>query len=150
MPRSRWQWSLIELLAGAGLADSLYLTVIHYSGGPLACANTGVVNCDLVTRSSFGVVPGTSLPVSLGGVAWFCVVLLLALAWQRGPDRRIAALLVGWSGAGALIVLYLVYVELVRLHHVCEWCTVVHVATIAILLLALAILQDTFIEATDA
>lgn len=150
MRRSGWLRPLIGLLAGAGLADSLYLTAVHYSGGPLACASSGILNCDLVTRSSYGTVPGTSIPVSLGGVVWFAVVLVLALAAGRVPYRPVSLALVAWSAAGLIVVLYLVYAELVRLHHICEWCTVVHVAVVAILLLSLAAFQDSLAEPADA
>jgi uncharacterized membrane protein len=140
----------VVLLAAAGLADSVYLTIVHYSNAPLACVNTGVVNCDLVTRSSYGVVPGTAIPVSLSGIVWFAAVLALALAATRLPPLRAAGLLMAVSAVGALVVLYLVYVELIRLHHICEWCTVAHVAVIGILLVSLTLGQDALAEADHA
>jgi hypothetical protein len=42
-----------------------------------------------------------------------------------------------WSALGMLFVLYLVYAEIVALHSLCEWCTVVHLLTFATFLLAL-------------
>jgi uncharacterized membrane protein len=129
----------VVVMAAAGLADSVYLTAVHYSGGALACASSGVVNCDLVTRSSYGYVPSTSLPVAVLGLAWFFVALCLgaALLFSARSVVLWAALLV-WSAAGIAPVLYLVWAELVPLHHLCEYCTVAHVLVLATLVLALA------------
>jgi uncharacterized membrane protein len=150
LARDDWRRLLLLLLAGVGLAVSVYLTVVHYSNAPLACVNSGVVNCDLVTRSSYGVVPGTSIPVSLGGIVWFGAVLAIALAMPRIPPMAAASVLIGSSAVGAVVVLYLVYVELVRLHHICEWCTVVHAAVIGILLVSVTVGQDALEEADAA
>jgi len=140
---------VIGVLAVAGLADSAYLTIAHYSNAPLACANTGVINCDLVTRSSYGVIPGTAVPVSLAGIAWFAIALVLAAMLARSGSAPALAL-VGWSIAGTAAALYLVYVELVLLHHICEWCTVAHVAVVAILLLSVSAAQTRVGRLADA
>jgi uncharacterized membrane protein len=134
----------VFLVAGlAGLAISLYLTVAHYSNAALACANSGVVNCDLVTRSSYGLVPGTSIPVSLTGVVWFVVALALAFVAHsaRGADRARIANAV-WGSLGLVTVFYLVFAE-VRLGHLCEWCTAVHALVVGWFLLALMELTAT-------
>lgn len=112
-------------MAVAGLADSAYLTAVHYSSAPLACAQTAVVNCDLVTRSSFGLVPGTAVPVSAAGLLWFGISLGLSLR-DRPPGAVRDRLQLAWSLAGVAVVLYLVWAEL-RLAHLCEWCTLAHV-----------------------
>ena len=127
-------------MAVAGLADSVYLTVVHYSGGALACATSGVVNCDLVTRSSYGYVLSSSVPVAVLGLAWFLVALALGLALVFARARALlywVALLV-WSAAGIVPVLYLVWAELVPLHHLCEYCTIAHLLVLATLVVALA------------
>lgn len=142
MAAERWRAWLAGLLALVGLADSLYLTVAHYSDAALACANNGVVNCDLVTRSSYGLVPGTAIPVSLAGVVWFGAALGLVVWLDRRRSVAGALALVAWSVAGVGVAVYLVYVELVRLHHICEWCTVAHFAAAAILLLAISAAQQ--------
>lgn len=122
------------VLAGAalvGLAVSVYLTVAHYAQAPLACVQGGVVNCDLVTKSSYGIVPGTAIPVSAAGILWFGVSLGLALvgaSWARAAAPA-------WAAAATLVVLYLVYAEL-RLGRICEWCTLVHLLVALWLLVA--------------
>jgi uncharacterized membrane protein len=54
---------------------------------------------------------------------------------------RVGTLLVGASGIA--FVLYLIYVELVIVHRICEWCTAAHLLAFAIFLLAAADLQPT-------
>jgi uncharacterized membrane protein len=63
-------------------------------------------------------------------------VVLAALALNR---RRWLQLL--WTGLGLLVVVYLVYVEIVVLHQLCEWCTVVHVLIISSLVITIRQLQ---------
>ena len=46
----------------------------------------------------------------------------------RGADRL--------GAIGLVTALYLVYVEIVRLHALCEWCTAVHVLTLLSFLVA--------------
>jgi uncharacterized membrane protein len=109
-----------------------YLTVTHYTDPTaLACPDTGIVNCTAVTTSSWSVILG--VPVALIGLLW--AVSMTALnspwAWRSSATWLDTARLV-LSGAGALMVFYLVYVELFRVDAICLWCTGVHVATIAL------------------
>jgi uncharacterized membrane protein len=117
-------------LAAAAVAS--YLTVTHYSDpAALACPDTGVVNCTLVTTSSWSVVAG--VPAAVIGLAWSLVMVGLTLpwSWRMAPvvlDRvRLAV-----SGLGALTVLYLVYIELFRIGAICLWCTAVHVLAVCL------------------
>jgi uncharacterized membrane protein len=131
-------------MALAGLGVSIYLTVVHYQGSDLlACPNTGVVNCVKVTTSNNSYLFGTQIPITIPGMLWFIVsgamalIALLAI-WnnRREPSRlRLAHLL--WGAAGMVFVLALVYAEIVQLHSLCEWCTVVHLLTLATFLIAL-------------
>ncbi|TMC23428.1 MAG: vitamin K epoxide reductase family protein [Chloroflexi bacterium] len=122
-----------------GIAISIYLTTVHYQNVPLVCSTQGFVDCERVLSSPFSVVPGTSLPITIPGLLWFMVSGSLAfVSWRFWPDQRnlrIAELL--WIVIGMLTVLYLVYVEIVRLHTLCAWCTAVHVIMLLMLLLAL-------------
>jgi len=133
----------ITVMAIAGLAISIYLTTVHYAGVPLVCNTTGIINCSAVTTSQYSVVPGTKMPITIPGMLWFVVsggLAIYALAQRRRqqiePERlRLIQLL--WSGVGLLFVLYLVYAEIVLLHNICEWCTVIHVLTLATFLVTL-------------
>lgn len=134
----RWlQVTALALSLGA-TAVAAYLTMTHYSDpAALACPDTGVVNCTLVTTSSWSVLLG--LPVAVLGLAWSLVMVGLTLpwAWRKGSvalDRaRTAA-----AALGALAVLYLVYVELFRIGAICLWCTAVHVLAVSLFAVVLA------------
>lgn len=130
------------LLAGcalAGFAIAVYLTAAHYENVPLACSTSGVVDCGAVTHSSYSVIAGTDIPITVPGLAFFAVGGLLGWFSHR---RLIALLLVAWAAAGTVFVLYLVYAEVVIIHRICEWCSGVHLLVLATLLLAIRQLQS--------
>lgn len=133
---------MLMAFALAGIAVSAYLTVVHYAGVPLVCTAGGPVDCAAVTSSSYSLVPATSIPVALLGIAWFAVsggMALLAIISARGQWSEPAWLRSGhvvWAVIGVVVVLYLVYGE-ISLRRLCEWCTAVHVLVIASLLVAL-------------
>lgn len=135
-------------MAVAGVAISLYLTGVHYLNVPLACSTSGVVDCAPVLQSTYSVVPGTQLPITVPGLLWFVASgtlagIALARTWAGRPEPRwLRPAHTAWGAAGLLVVLYLVYAEIVQLHRICAWCTVVHLLTLATFLVALARLQQ--------
>lgn len=114
----------------AGVAISIYLTILHYAGTVPACPVSGHINCEAVLSSRYGVIAGTTIPTSAAGIVWFAVSALL---WLRPLGR----LQLVWSVIGMATVLYLVYVEIVALGAICLWCTAAHVLVLLILLIAL-------------
>ena len=121
---------LAVLASVAGLAISVYLTVVHFSTIPLACPANAVVNCEQVLSSRYAVIGGSALPTSVAGIAWFAISAGLALL------RRRKALL-AWASIGLVTALFLVYVEIVQLGAVCIWCTAAHAMVLLIFLIAL-------------
>lgn len=148
-PRTRGTADLavLAVLAVAGLGISIYLTTVHYTHALLPCTRGGIVNCTQVTTSVYSVVPGTSVPITVPGMLWFLVSGGLAIAAWRVQTRtglsptRLAVAHAVWGAIGLVTVLYLIYVELVRLHAICEWCTGVHVLILLTFLVALYRLQ---------
>ena len=122
-------------LSVAGLAVSIYLTVLHFIGFAPACPATGQVNCEAVLSSPYAVIAGTTVPTSAAGIAWFAVSAVL---WLRGFGRVQLA----WSVLGLVTVLYLVFVEIVRIGAICLWCTAAHVLVVAVLLIGLTMWQN--------
>jgi uncharacterized membrane protein len=123
-------------LAIAGLGVSTYLTITHYdSSVPLACSDTGTINCALVTHSAESMVFGI-FPVAVLGLAFyvFMVAAVSPWAWRlKFPALawvRVASVVVGIG-----FVLYLVYTELFTLNAICLWCTSVHVLTFLLFVL---------------
>jgi len=129
---------LLLSLCGAGIA--VYLTAVHYEQVPLLCSASGVVDCQRVTSSIYSLVPGTAIPITIPGLIWALVSAVFALLEWRwlAQDRRMALAHWLWSLVALIGALYLVYVEIVRLHTLCLWCTAFHAVILAIFLLALA------------
>lgn len=137
--RSGAQLALL-ILGVLGVADAIYLTLVHYdSQVTLACSNTGFINCERVVTSPYSYVPGTAIPISVPGLGWSLVVVALALIglFLGGQRRWLRIAQFVWTLLGLLTALYLVYVELVRLHNLCAWCTVLHVLILIMFLIAL-------------
>lgn len=134
--KSQRAWMIA--LAVAGLAVASYLAIVHHSSGqvPLACAAGGVVNCELVTSSAQSMIG--LFPVADLGVIWFVVTLGLLTLERVSASERFYYAELAWSAVGLLMVLYLIYAELFLIGAICVWCTVVHVLTIGLFLLALA------------
>jgi uncharacterized membrane protein len=125
-------------LSLAGVAIASYLTVTHYTDpAALACPDTGVVNCTLVTTSPESVVFG--VPLAVLGLLWAAGMAALCSpwAWHARAAWVDRARLVG-SGAGAATVVYLVYTELFRIGAICLWCTAIHVTAVSLFAVVLA------------
>lgn len=121
---------LVAILASlAGIAVSIYLTVLHYAGFVPACPVNGAISCEAVLSSPYALIAGTSIPTSAAGIAWFAISALL---WTR-PRR---SLVLAWSLIGLLTVIYLLFVEIVLVGAVCLWCTAAHVLVVVLVLLA--------------
>ena len=142
-PKSQMLLLALSLL---GVAIAIYLTSVHYENVPLVCSESGLINCTRVLSSPYSVVPGTTLPITIPGLGWCVVSAALAIAglfvatglWQR----RIRVAQFAWALAGLLVVLYLVYVEIVRLHTICAWCTTLHILILLMFLITLVQLQS--------
>lgn len=127
---------LVGLVAAlAGAAVSIYLTVLHYVGVVPGCPVTGPINCDAVLTSPYAVLAGTAIPTSAAGIIWFAISVAL---WTRPVGRVHLA----WSVLGLLTVVYLVFLEIVRIGAICLWCSAAHVLVVAIFLLALTIVSS--------
>ncbi len=127
MPRLRLIAILVSL---AGVAVSIYLTVVHYAGFVPACPVSGAISCEAVLSSPYAVIAGTSIPTSVAGILWFAVSAAL---WAR-PRR---SLLLAWSMLGLLTVIYLLFVEIVLVGAVCLWCTAAHALVVVLVLIAM-------------
>lgn len=128
--RPRWLHGTTLALALVGLADSIYLTISHYTGGAvLACGEQGAVNCARVTTSTASRLVG--IPVADLGIVYFLLVVGLCLpsSWRR-PSTTVFLLRLASLTAGTAFVLYLIYAELVLVHAICLYCTGIHVVTL--------------------
>lgn len=97
-----------------GLGIAIYLTIVHYSGGNVACTNSG---CHTVQTSIYAKLGGVPVPV-LGLVGY--VGILASLVLPSGDLSRLASFalaLIGFLFSG-----YLTYRELFTIKAICEWC----------------------------
>ena len=127
-----WVLAASGALSVIALGVASYLTYTHYvDPTALACPDTGIVNCTLVTTSSWSRIGG--IPVALLGLVWSVVMVALCSpwAWRRDDTRLDLARLVA-AGLGAVMVLYLVYAELFGVGAICLWCTAMHVTTVSL------------------
>ncbi|HEX7355807.1 MAG TPA: vitamin K epoxide reductase family protein [Mycobacteriales bacterium] len=142
----RWLAPTTLVLAVLGLGVASYLTAEHFSGAThLAGCSTGngTINCGAVTTSPESKIIG--IPVAVLGLAYFVVAIpfLLPVAW-RSPDWRVRAFRQAGAVVGLGMVCWLVFAELAKIHHICEYCTSVHVIT---LILFIVITMGTLVTA---
>ena len=130
------------MLALVGLAAAASSTYMHFQlmsdpGYTSFCDINETVNCTRLYQSRFGSVAG--VPVGLGGVFWFGVVLLLAVADTRGPTasrEHVAAYFVVWSTVGLSVAMYMAYASFYVLQTLCLLCGIVYVTVVGIFLLS--------------
>ena len=112
---------LLYVLAGvialAGLADSIYLTVLHLTGQTADCiASSG---CETVLGSSYAQLGKVPL-AGLGAAGYFSIFSLATLAaFEYASAKRLFPWLVALMLA---VTLWLLYVQAFVLHAFCDFC----------------------------
>ncbi len=107
------------IAALAGLVDSIYLTVHHYTAEPVPCSI--IEGCEQVLTSSYAEVAGLPL-AGFGALAYF-IAFSLALLTVFG-DRRM------WTLFGVQVTLmavftgWLLYVQAVLIEAFCQFCLI--------------------------
>jgi len=120
------------LVSLAGVGVSIYLTILHYAGAVPGCPVTGTINCEAVLSSPYALIAGLPVPTSAAGIAWFGVSAVL---WTRQLHWMHPV----WAVIGLLTVVYLVFIEIVRVGAICLWCTAAHVLVVAIVLITVTL-----------
>jgi protein-disulfide isomerase/uncharacterized membrane protein len=121
-----YYWIML-LLALAGLADSVYLSVHHYLvytdiGYESFCAVSKAINCDTVSQSPYAVFIG--VPVAVWGVFGYCLCLILlsfALHWDAGK-KRMWHLIFSISSVFSLISIYFAILSNYYIRSYCIMC----------------------------
>jgi uncharacterized membrane protein/protein-disulfide isomerase len=139
--------NLVVMLALLGLGASTASAYVHYRllrdpSYTSFCDVSATVSCQAVYESPFGTVRG--IPVAVGGVIWFTLVLLLAVADSGGDGKRrpqdglrssVQGYLFVLSTLALAVVLYLGYASFAILKAVCILCVLTYVAVIGIFLI---------------
>ncbi len=134
----RWLPWAASVVAAAGIGDSIYLTLAHYSASVhLACSATGTIDCAKVTTSPQSVIVG--VPVAVLGLGFFTAMLVanLPVSW-RAPSRLLVLGRLALAVSGIGFALYLVSAELLIINAICLWCTAAHLLAFALFLLVAA------------
>lgn len=110
-------------LALAGIFVSLYLLL--YKLGIIGELSCSVGSCETVNSSKWATFLG--MPVAAWGVAWYIGMFVLAVVstGARFADSpMVSTVLLGVAATGLVFSAYLTYLELFRIHAICQWCVV--------------------------
>ena len=130
-PVATWVVMTTWLLSLAGLGCSIYLTMLHFNASLEFCPNTGVINCGLVTTGPYST--ALSIPFAFLGLAYFVAMAVLCSPWVWAqPQLWVHQVRLVASVTGVAMICYLIYIEAAIKHHLCLWCTGVHIVTFAI------------------
>lgn len=120
--RTDWPRRIAIGMAGLGLIDSLYLTVVKLANATAICS--GIGDCETVNSSRYSEIGGIPIAV-LGAGAYLAILLLLLWEPNLRFNRDYARLAVfGISLSGTLYSAYLTYVEVQILRAICPFCVV--------------------------
>jgi len=129
----------VFLLAAAGLADSIYLSISHYRvytdiGYRSFCAISKSINCDTVSQSPYSIFLG--VPVSVWGVLGyvFFLLLLTMAAAENAAKKRLWRLLffIALFFSCYSVILAMISAYIIRSH--CIMCIVNHFVNLFLLL----------------
>jgi protein-disulfide isomerase/rhodanese-related sulfurtransferase len=127
--------SLTLALSLLGLFDSLYLLYTYTSPSrPMVCIGTG---CDAVRASAYSTLWGVPMP--LFGVLGYMLLAGVIVAESVFPARLAKwarHALLGMTGFGFLLSVYLEYVQAFVIHAYCAWCVTSGVVMTALFALA--------------
>jgi uncharacterized membrane protein len=107
----------MALVALAGLADAIYLTVQHVTGQSVRC--TVISGCSEVLSSPYSSFNGIPLAL-IGAAAYFAVFSLATLAAFGYP--LVGKLLPILVGLMFLTTLWLIYLQAIVIGHFCQFC----------------------------
>ncbi len=128
--------AVVGLLAAAG-SSYMHYQLVNDPTYTSFCDVSETVSCTQLYQSRYGSIAG--IPVALGGVLWFGVVLLLLLAQTKGPNTtrdNVPAYFLVWSTVGLSVAMYMAYASFFVLGTFCILCGIVYVAVIGIFLLS--------------
>ena len=114
-----WPWIRVAaaLVALVGLADSIYLTVHHFTAEPVPCSL--IEGCEQVLTSPYAEIAG--VPLAAFGAAAYFVAFSLALLAVYGNDLM-------WKLFGlqtivmAAVTAWLIYVQAALIGAFCQFC----------------------------
>jgi uncharacterized membrane protein len=132
---------IVATLALAGIFVSLYLLL--YKLGIIGELSCSVGSCETVNSSKWATFLG--LPVAAWGVAWYVAMFVLAIVStgeRFAYSVGVSTILLGVAATGLVFSGYLTYLELFRIHAICQWCVVSAIIVTTIFLISFADFRD--------
>jgi uncharacterized membrane protein len=125
------RWTASLALALAGIADAIYLTIVHYDSTALVC---GIGDCHTVQASKYAEIAG--VPIAILGLLMYIAIAILGAArfWLPTFADRLTFMVFALALAGTAYAAYLTYLEIEVINAICQWCVVSALLTLAILL----------------
>jgi uncharacterized membrane protein len=120
------------LVALAGMADSIYLTVHHYTAEPVPCSI--IEGCEQVLNSQWSTI--ADIPLAAFGAAAYFVAFSLALLAAFG-DRRMWPIYGVQATIMAAVSAYLVYVQGALIGAFCQFCLLSALTSLTLFLIFL-------------
>lgn len=108
---------LVLVLAIAGLFDSVYLTVEHLNGVVPSCVLSG---CETVLTSKFASIG--NFPTAGLGIIYYSILILFTLLLLDRRRKMFAFLVTRFSLVGLISSLVFVFLQLVVLGAICQYC----------------------------
>lgn len=142
---------ILLIMAVLGFADAAYLTIEHYRGVIPPCSV--LQGCETVLTSSYSVIFG--VPVSLMGGLYYLLVAIGAFMYLeskhgKGEIAAYHASVLKWTliitALGFGMSLWFVYIQLFVLHSICIYCMGSAITSIALFIIAIAMLRHSSIK----
>lgn len=110
----------------AGIAISVYLTIVHFRPGLLTCTVGG---CETVQTSKYAELAG--VPIAILGLGMYLALAAFSLIRLARPERapEISIALFAMTLAGAVYAVYLTYLEIAVIEAICQWCVLFALVT---------------------
>ncbi len=110
----------LVLLTFSGLFDSFYLTLKHYSKQIPPCTTGIFADCGAVLTSSYATIYG--VPLALLGLFHYAVLTVLVFLTLYTANKIFRRLLFVLSAVGFVFSLYLVFLQIVVIKALCQYC----------------------------
>ncbi|MEP6901998.1 MAG: vitamin K epoxide reductase family protein [Actinomycetota bacterium] len=125
---------LAALIALAGLADAIYLTIHHLTGEKVPCSITGG-GCEAVLNSPYAEIGG--IPLSIFGAIAYFVAFSLAILAAFG-NRLLWRLFGAQVTLMTIFTVWLVYLQKFVIKEFCQYCLLSAAITLTLLIIAVS------------
>ena len=133
---------IVAILALAGIFVATYLLL--YKLGMIGHLTCSIGSCETVNTSKWATFLG--IPVAGWGVGFYVALFIVALVStgeRYAESRGMAQVLVALAGSGVLFSTWLTWLELFKIHAICQWCVTSAILVTAIFVISVLELRET-------